>query len=109
MMAAGSEGALLCCSNRSSASSGTHCEQIPEIALARRISQQRTDAKDLFHRAQGRAVVIVDEVLIAVPFCKWRKNDHADRSITDLGFVPGNKQRAALVVSVRVEDRRHLL
>src|SRR5438874_7974102 len=98
-----------CCSNRSSASSGKHGEQIPEITLARRISQQRTDAKDLFHRAQGRAMVIVDEILIAVSFCKWRKDDHADRSIADLGFIPGDEQRAALVVSVRVEDRRHLL
>src|SRR5438046_2107411 len=48
---------------------------------------------------------VVDKAMIAVPFGKWRKHDHADRTVGDCGLIPRYEQ-GALLVGRRSQDDR---
>jgi len=84
-------------------------EQIFQIFLAAGIVQERLQAENFLHGAQRGSMRVVLCIPIAVALGEGREYDHADGTIPAVGFVPGNEDRAAMLVGGRFEDGGKIL
>src|ERR1700722_4605200 len=83
-------------------------KQILQVRSLRGIAQKRRDSKDFFEAAQQRPVSIVHGTGVALPFRKRRENDHADRAIGRIGFIPGNKDCSAIAIGLGIQNLRQI-
>src|SRR5580698_8183766 len=68
------------------------------------IAQKRRDIKNFLQATEQCAMGIVDGTAVALPFRERRQNDHPDRAIGSIGLIPGDENRSALAIRLRIQN-----